>query len=201
MIANLPHLMTQKGSRRVSHDFFGRSFCLFEKLRYLCIRNGGLAQLARALAWHARGHEFDSRILHEDSLLGLSFFCFGADRKSGGRACTHHPVRLPSEPCRPARPYKKGRRRGRSEGPPHAALLSVRWDSDKQAGGQPDRSQSSSNSKNDAGTPSSFSFSVRRINSLNTRAVQSRPTVSSMRCASGSFLSNPLCRQKRTKLA
>ena len=26
--------------------------------------NGGLAQLARALAWHARGHEFDSRILH-----------------------------------------------------------------------------------------------------------------------------------------
>ena len=26
---------------------------------------GELAQLARALAWHARGHEFDSRILHE----------------------------------------------------------------------------------------------------------------------------------------
>ena len=26
--------------------------------------NGGLAQLARALAWHARGHEFESRILH-----------------------------------------------------------------------------------------------------------------------------------------
>ncbi len=26
---------------------------------------GGLAQLARALAWHARGHEFDSRILHD----------------------------------------------------------------------------------------------------------------------------------------
>ena len=25
---------------------------------------GELAQLARALAWHARGHEFDSRILH-----------------------------------------------------------------------------------------------------------------------------------------
>ncbi len=29
---------------------------------------GGLAQLARALAWHARGHEFDSRILHEKSI-------------------------------------------------------------------------------------------------------------------------------------
>ena len=27
-------------------------------------KNGELAQLARALAWHARGHEFDSRILH-----------------------------------------------------------------------------------------------------------------------------------------
>jgi hypothetical protein len=27
--------------------------------------NGGLAQLARALAWHARGHRFDSVILHK----------------------------------------------------------------------------------------------------------------------------------------
>ena len=26
--------------------------------------DGGLAQLARALAWHARGHRFDSDILH-----------------------------------------------------------------------------------------------------------------------------------------
>ncbi len=26
---------------------------------------GGLAQLARALAWHARGHRFESDILHE----------------------------------------------------------------------------------------------------------------------------------------
>ena len=25
---------------------------------------GGLAQLARALAWHARGHRFDAEILH-----------------------------------------------------------------------------------------------------------------------------------------
>ena len=29
--------------------------------------NGGLAQLARALALHARGHRFDSDILHEQS--------------------------------------------------------------------------------------------------------------------------------------
>ena len=28
-------------------------------------QNGGLAQLARALAWHARGHRFDSDILHK----------------------------------------------------------------------------------------------------------------------------------------
>ena len=27
-------------------------------------KRGGLAQLARALAWHARGHRFDSDILH-----------------------------------------------------------------------------------------------------------------------------------------
>jgi hypothetical protein len=26
--------------------------------------NGGIAQLARALAWHARGHRFDSDYLH-----------------------------------------------------------------------------------------------------------------------------------------
>jgi hypothetical protein len=32
---------------------------------FICNRNyGGLAQLARALAWHARGHRFESGILH-----------------------------------------------------------------------------------------------------------------------------------------
>jgi hypothetical protein len=30
-------------------------------------KKGGLAQLARALAWHARGHRFDSDILHFDN--------------------------------------------------------------------------------------------------------------------------------------
>ena len=38
--------------------------------------NGGLAQLARALALHARGHRFDSDILHKIatsiSLLAIS---------------------------------------------------------------------------------------------------------------------------------
>ena len=34
---------------------------------------GGLAQLARAFAWHARGHRFDPDILHE-SLFGIEIF-------------------------------------------------------------------------------------------------------------------------------
>ena len=33
--------------------------------------NGGLAQLARALALHARGHRFDSDILHNNWLVHL----------------------------------------------------------------------------------------------------------------------------------
>jgi peptidoglycan/LPS O-acetylase OafA/YrhL len=39
-------------------------------------KHGGLAQLARALAWHARGHRFDSDILHifEPSKLTLGGF-------------------------------------------------------------------------------------------------------------------------------
>ena len=36
---------------------------LFQKM-HLCTPFGGLAQLARAFAWHARGHRFDSGILH-----------------------------------------------------------------------------------------------------------------------------------------
>ena len=30
----------------------------------ISLSHGGLAQLARALAWHARGHRFDPDILH-----------------------------------------------------------------------------------------------------------------------------------------
>ena len=42
--------------------------------------NGGLAQLARALAWHARGHRFEPDILHCDRLgrfvlRQVSLFC------------------------------------------------------------------------------------------------------------------------------
>ena len=46
-------------------------FCRVAKRLYFCIRfrekqKGVLAQLARALAWHARGHRFDSDILHQE---------------------------------------------------------------------------------------------------------------------------------------
>ena len=35
---------------------------------YICVTEGGLAQLVRALAWHARGHRFESDILHKEVL-------------------------------------------------------------------------------------------------------------------------------------
>ena len=49
--------------------------------RFLCIifasqkQQGGLAQLARALAWHARGHEFESRILHQETTQKIANPC------------------------------------------------------------------------------------------------------------------------------
>ena len=38
--------------------------------------NGGLAQLARALAWHARGHRFDPDILHTKGKVSMKFYLF-----------------------------------------------------------------------------------------------------------------------------
>ena len=38
---------------------------------------GGLAQLARALAWHARGHRFDPDILHCSFDFGYSLMVKG----------------------------------------------------------------------------------------------------------------------------
>ena len=41
------------------------------------VKYGGLAQLARALAWQARGHRFDSDILHPKlEILQLRFWAF-----------------------------------------------------------------------------------------------------------------------------
>lgn len=53
--------------RTVGVNFSGNRLCFrgFGKFHYICPANGGLAQLARALAWHARGHEFEPRILHQ----------------------------------------------------------------------------------------------------------------------------------------
>ena len=46
--------------------FFPSVNCRNKKIRLsLHPQQGGLAQQARALAWHARGHEFESRILHQ----------------------------------------------------------------------------------------------------------------------------------------
>ena len=35
------------------------------RIPYFCCPLGGLAQLARAFAWHAKGHRFDSGNLHK----------------------------------------------------------------------------------------------------------------------------------------
>ena len=57
------HTLRSEGVKKL--QILRRGYWAFRKIRYLCPANGGLAQLARALAWHARGHEFESRILHQ----------------------------------------------------------------------------------------------------------------------------------------
>ncbi len=44
-----------------------------EKLFVSFEASGGLAQLARAFAWHARGHRFDSDILHIENTSFAKF--------------------------------------------------------------------------------------------------------------------------------
>jgi hypothetical protein len=47
----------------------------YSMLLYLQSLNGGLAQLARALAWHARGRRFDPDTLHKNHIpLPVGFF-------------------------------------------------------------------------------------------------------------------------------
>ena len=56
------HLQIYEEKMKTMHT----NYFILEKSAYICtVKHGGLAQLARALAWHARGHEFDSRILHK----------------------------------------------------------------------------------------------------------------------------------------
>ena len=45
---------------------------------------GELAQLARALAWHARGHRFDSGILHKNPPYGGFLHLWNAIKSGGG---------------------------------------------------------------------------------------------------------------------
>ena len=63
----------------MKNEFFYEKICRFVNFAYLCNRNqGGLAQLARALAWHARGHQFDPGILHKTESYessSLFFLC------------------------------------------------------------------------------------------------------------------------------
>ena len=51
-------------------SFFLPTFEVFAESNYICIRHekGGIAQLARALAWHARGHGFESHYLHDKKI-------------------------------------------------------------------------------------------------------------------------------------
>ena len=42
--------------------------------RFSIAKRGALAQLARALAWHARGHRFDSVMLHKRNPAIAGFF-------------------------------------------------------------------------------------------------------------------------------
>ena len=46
---------------------------LSEKSSSFALSFGGLAQLARALAWQARGHRFESGILHSNSKASRVF--------------------------------------------------------------------------------------------------------------------------------
>ena len=94
-----------------SEIFSGRYFANPEKATIFAKQKGGLAQLARALAWHARGHEFESRILHQEGQtkarkpanLNLQVFCFRSHPgqrpdnrgRSGGRTSRpdrHRPI-------------------------------------------------------------------------------------------------------------
>ena len=106
--------------------------------------NGGLAQLARALAWHARGHEFDSRILHNlkgvpnvvfgtpFALPGLDYRNIGLDDRNVAREDRNSYLFsltkmlsgrfFPKLSCRTSSPHS---RPGQSAGSPKACLTTV----------------------------------------------------------------------------
>ena len=60
VIERVRHRLKIVISKAVIHEV------VYPFLSYICLlfKNGGIAQLARALAWHARGHRFESDYLH-----------------------------------------------------------------------------------------------------------------------------------------
>ena len=99
--------------RRASGCFFEKSSipepifraenCGNKKIRLsLHPQQGGLAQLARALAWHARGHEFESRILHHKN---RTIFRWSRFSTTCFRPYRPHPAQTAQtaqkHPCRP----------------------------------------------------------------------------------------------------
>ena len=71
-----------------SHDVIYRKFLyICSPKSYVKSKIGELAQLARALAWHARGRRFDSDILH--SLLIRSQTIYGVGNRCFDRLDAH----------------------------------------------------------------------------------------------------------------
>ena len=62
--------------------------------RFSVAKRGALAQLARALAWHARGHRFDSVMLHKrkpaenQRVFCLCYFSSDNQRNSSKALCS-----------------------------------------------------------------------------------------------------------------
>ena len=61
---NLPQIYKKYRRKKASARFFRHPVLQILKICLYLSPEGGLAQLARALAWHARGHQFDPGILH-----------------------------------------------------------------------------------------------------------------------------------------
>jgi hypothetical protein len=56
---------------------------VFREFKIYLAPQGGLAQLARALPWHGRGHRFDSDILHK-KVRNRGLFCLQAPHRPPG---------------------------------------------------------------------------------------------------------------------
>lgn len=60
----------------------GKNYVFINSDRLTVLKKyGGLAQLARAFAWHAKGHRFDSGNLHQSPAAWRDFFSSGCQVK------------------------------------------------------------------------------------------------------------------------